>query len=237
MTKRTMPFLSSSVTFLEDALEILFKDLRLELRRGYEIYSIMVLALLSNLSFGFALGIMNPNVLEFVPAVLWISILFIGMLGFTTVFVREMDKGTIDGLRLAPISPQAILLGKTIYTFMLMCVGAVFIIPSSMIILNYTFRSDYLLVILFLGLGILNIAVVGSMVSALAMYSESRALIIPALSLPLVPGTLVPSILAIGKLATGATIDMILSELQLNLAFLLLMVAAFWITFEYVLYD
>jgi len=229
--------MSSVVVFLKEAWEILFKDLRLELRRRYEIYAIVIFALLSNLSFGFALGPLNPNVLEFVPAVLWISILFIGMLSFTTVFVREMDKGYIDGLRLAPISPQAIFMGKACYTFILMCVGTVFLIPSSMVLLNYSFHSDYSLVVLVFVLGILNIAVVGSMISALAMYVESRALIIPALSLPLIPGTLVPSILATGKLTAKAQIEAIIPELQLNLAFLLLMVAVLWITFEYVLYD
>jgi heme exporter protein B len=223
--------------FFGDVWELLLKDLRLELRRRYEVYSIIIFALLSNLSFGFALGVVTPDVLEFVPAALWISILFIGMLGFTTVFVREMDKGSIDGLRLAPVSPQSILLAKTLYTFLLMSAGTVFVVPSSMIILNYTFQSDYLLVIMVFASGILNIAIIGSIVSALAMYSESRILIIPALSLPLVPGTLIPSILATGKLASGARMEVILPELQLNLAFLLLMIAILWITFEYVLCD
>jgi len=223
--------------FLADVWEILLKDLRLELRKKYEIYSIIIFALLSNLSFAFALGPSNPNVLKFIPAVLWMSILFIGMLGFTTVFIREMDKGSLDGLRLAPISPQAILIGKTLYTFILMSVGAVFIVPSSMIILNYIFNSDVLLVVMVLILGIFNLAIVGAIVSALAMYSESRALIIPAVSLPLIPGTLIPSVLATGKLATGASLEMILPEIQLNLGFLLLMSAVLWVTFEYVLYD
>lgn len=226
-----------NAAFLADIWEILLKDLRLELRRRYEVYSIVIFALLSNLLFAFALGPSNLNVLEFVPAVIWMSILFIGMLGFTTVFIREMDKGSLDGLRLAPISPQAILIGKTLYTFVLMCVGAAFIVPSSMIILNYAFNSDGLLVVLVLVLGIFNLAVVGSIVSALAMYSESRALIIPAVSLPLIPGTLVPSVLATSKLAAGASLDMILPEIQLNLGYLLLVGAVLWITFEYVLYD
>ena len=223
--------------FLSDVWEILLKDLRLELRRRYEIYSVVIFALLSNLLFAFALGPSDSNVLEFVPAIIWMSILFIGMLGFTTVFIREMDKGTLDGLRLAPIYPQAILIGKTLYTFILMSVGAIFIVPSSMIILNYVFNSDGLLVVAVLILGIFNLAIVGSIVSALAMYSESRALIIPAVSLPLIPGTLIPSVLATGKLTTGASLEMILPEIQLNLGYLLLVGAVLWITFEYVLYD
>jgi hypothetical protein len=55
--------------------------------------------------------------------------------------------------------------------------------------------------------------------------------------MPLLPGTIIPSILATGKLAVGADINSILPELQINLAFLLLMIAGLWITFEYVLYD
>jgi ABC-type transport system involved in cytochrome c biogenesis permease component len=223
--------------FFNDAWEVLLKDLRLELRRKYEIYSIIILAFISNLSFGFSLGPSNPNVTDFISGMLWVSILFIGILGFTTGFVREMDRKTIEGLRVAPISPQAILAGKTVYIFLLMCGGAIIIIPSSMAILNYTFHSYGFLVLLVFALGILNIAVIGSIVSALAMYSQSRALIIPALSMPLLPGTIIPSILATGKLTIGADLNTILPELQINLGFLLLMIATLWITFEYVLYD
>jgi heme exporter protein CcmB len=223
--------------FFNDAWVILLKDLRLELRRKYEIYSIIILAFISNISFGFALGPSNPNVTDFISGMLWVSIIFIGMLGFTTGFVREMDRGSIEGLRVAPISPQAILAGKTVYIFLLMCGGAIIIIPSSMAILNYSFHSNGFLVLLIIALGILNIAVIGSIVSALAMYSQSRALIIPALSMPLLPGTIIPSILATNKLTIGASTNSVLPELQINLAFLLLMIVALWITFEYVLYD
>ncbi|MEM2942309.1 MAG: heme exporter protein CcmB [Candidatus Bathyarchaeia archaeon] len=229
--------LKGIVSFLADVWEILLKDLRLEMRRRYEIHSVLIFALLSNLLFAFAIGPSNPNVREFVPAVLWMSILFISILCFATVFIREMDKGTLDGLRLAPISAQAVLAGKTLYTFALMSLGTVLIVPSSMIILNYTFNSDGLLVVFVLVLGILDLSIVGSTVSSLTMYSESRGLMIPALSLPLIPGTLIPSILATGKLAVGATPDAVLPEIQLNLGYLLLFSAALWITFEYVLYD
>ena len=134
--------------FFNDAWQILLKDLRLELRRKYEIYSIIILALISNLSFGFALGPSNPNITDFISGMLWVPILFIGMLGFTTGFVREMDGGSIEGLRAAPISPQAILAGKTVYIFLLMCGGALIIMPSSMAILNYSFHSNVFLVLL-----------------------------------------------------------------------------------------
>jgi len=222
---------------LHIAWAILLKDLRLELRRKYEIFSMFTFALLSIISFSFSLGPAPSNVLDVIPTSLWVIILFTGIISFTTVFIREMDKGTMDGLRSLPSSPQAIFLGKTFYCFILMGIVEFVLIPASMILFNYSFNSDLALVILTFVLGTFNIALIGSMVSALTMYSESKTILIPLLTFPLIPGSLIPSVTATMKLAFGANLSLILPELRLIVAFLLAILLASWLIFEYVFYE
>jgi ABC-type transport system involved in cytochrome c biogenesis permease component len=64
-----------------------------------------------------------------------------------------------------PISPQAVFVGKALYSFFLMAIIEIIIVPSSMILFNYSFNSDPLLVMAVFTLGTLNLAVIGAMVS------------------------------------------------------------------------
>ncbi len=219
------------------ALAILLKDLRSEVRRMYEIFSMFTFALLSIIAFSFSLGPAPSNVLEVIPTSLWVIILFTGIISFTTVFIREMDKGTVDGLRSLPTSAQAILLGKTFYCFIIMGIVELILVPASMVLFNYSFNSSFVLVILIFALGTFNLALIGSMVSALTMYSESKTILVPLLTFPLIPASLIPSITATMKLAFGANLSLILPELKIMIAFLLAILLASWIMFEFVWLD
>ena len=51
------------------------------------------------------------------PGLLWIAFLFAGSLMLHPSFAREQANDTLDALRMAPISPFAILLGKLLANF------------------------------------------------------------------------------------------------------------------------
>lgn len=216
---------------------IFLKDLQLEARRRYELISMFAFATISVFSLSYALGTSPPHVEYIVPTIIWITILFVGMFAFSTVFIREMDMGTIDGLRLLPSPPHVILLGKSLFCFFTMGLVEVFLIPLSMFFFNYSFKSDPLLVIAIFILGTLAIALIGTVVSALTMYAESKMLIIPLLTFPLILGALFPSITATIKLAIGTTVFFIIHELWLIFLFIIVTLAISWLTFEYVLYE
>lgn len=232
-----MPKQSRRLRGLQIAWIVALKDFRLELRRKYELFALFSFAILSIIAFSFSLGPSPANVLEIIPAILWVIILFVGILSFTTVFIREMDKGTLDGLRASPTSPQTIFLGKTIFCFTIMSLVELVLVPTSMALFNYFFNADAPSILLTFILGTLALALVGSMVSALTMYAESRTIMIPLLTFPLIPGALIPSVLATMKLAFGATLWSILPELRLLTAFLLAVSIISWLTFEYVFYE
>ncbi|WP_309491929.1 heme exporter protein CcmB [Candidatus Hecatella orcuttiae] len=228
---------SQTLHELKCAIYVASKDLLAELRRKYEVFSMLTFALISIIIFNFAFGIFSAAVHQAVPAIIWIIILFAGMFGFSTVFTRESDQGTLDGLRMLPISSQSIFLGKVVYGFLLMGVIEVIFVPLSMVLYSYTFTSSFLLTGLVFVLGTLDLAVVGALVSGLTMYTESRALLIPLLMFPLVLPVVIPLVILTQKLILGVEFYSVLPELRMVALTLAALAAAALLLFDYVLQD
>ena len=104
---------------------ISIKDLRSEFRRPYEVISLLTFSLGSVLIASLTLGGSRVPP-EMVAALIWILLLFITILTYTTSFARESDRGTLGGLKSLPCSPLAILGGKVVYgTLLILVVGSV----------------------------------------------------------------------------------------------------------------
>jgi heme exporter protein B len=229
----------SNKVFLEmkHVFYIATKDLKMEIKRKYEVISMITFALISVLVSSFSLGPFFPYPNETAPALIWIIFLFSGMLGFYTAFAREMEQGTIDGLRVLPTSPQAILVGKILYGFFLMSVIESVVIPLSMVLFGYSFNSNPLFVVLIFALGTLDFAVVGATVSGLAMYTESRTIMIPLLTFPLVLPVIIPSVILTKKLVYGLAFSLALPELRIMALSIIALFVATILLFEYILLD
>ena len=222
---------------LINVFHIARKDLHLEFRRKYEVFSMITFAFISVLVSSFSLGPFSPYANEILPALIWIIFLFAGMLGFYTAFAREMEQGTINGLRVLPTSSQVILLGKIVYGFILMSVIEIVVVPLSMILFNYSFNSNPLFVVLVFALGTLDFAIVGATVSGMTMYTESRTIMIPLLTFPLVLPVLIPCVALTKKLVYGLTFSLSLPELRIIILSLIALLVTTTMLFDYIFSD
>src|ERR1700691_497865 len=91
---------------------LLAKELRLEFRTRELLSGRIVFSLVIVVLFRFAFDPTHAESRRYGPGLLWISFLFAGSLMLNPSFAREQLNDTMDALRLAPISPFAILLGK-----------------------------------------------------------------------------------------------------------------------------
>jgi heme exporter protein B len=175
------------------ALTIAKKDLLTQLRKRFEIFSMFLFAMIAVILFSLTVDLQwwqnFPNedirltipqlIKEFVSGTLWIVIFFMGMFGFSPIFLSEVETGTLSGLVVAPVPPWSVYLGKVIYGFVLMAIVEVFLVPIFSILFSVNLFSDILLALSLLVLGTLDLAAVGSMASALTMPSESKATVFP----------------------------------------------------------
>ena len=224
--------------FWQAALRIAEKDLRTEFRRSYEVLSILTFAVGSILICSFAWssggGTAEPEV---TAATLWIILFFASILTFTTSFTREADRGTLGGLKTLPCSPIAILIGKIFYGIVLLFLVECVLIPFSIIFLNLDLGAGLPLLLLVCFLGATGLSFAGSFVSGLLMFSEGKTLLLSFLLIPICMPVIIPSVLATEKILRGSGIAELIPELQLLIAFLLLIAAIMILTFKFVLEE
>ena len=114
--------------FLRKVWAVAAKDLRAELR-GREVFSTMtVFSVLAVIIFGMAFDLRVPKAEMVAPGVLWVIILFAGVLGLNRSFGAEMDRGTLPALLLAPVDRSAIYFGKVLANLVFTLVTAALIL-------------------------------------------------------------------------------------------------------------
>ena len=184
---------------LRDLTSLLWKDLIVEARRGYELVSIAAFPLAGALTFTVLEGQTSKlSPLAFTLIITLLATLFIT----TTSFMREQDKATIYGLKSLPVPPSTLYLAKALYTFIMVGLVSLVTIASIHVFTGYP-EIDLLQ---FLGLVVLfalNLSSVSALVSAITMYSEGKFVLIPLITMIYSFPIVLLSSSAIDKMLTG----------------------------------
>jgi heme exporter protein B len=211
-----------------------WRDLLAEWRTREVVTGGAAFALLVLVVFNFAFDLRVDNVTEIAPGVLWVGFAFAGMLGFGRSFAAERERGTLDGLLLAPIDRGAIYLAKTATNAIFMGLVEVVTFPAFVALFNV--RLDWAAAGLAALLGTLGFAAAGTLVSAIAANTRAREVMLPLLLLPLAVPVLIASVQATA-LALGARPAETWPWLQLLAGFDVILLGLSYLLFEYVLEE
>ncbi len=227
MTQRVgrSPFASTIVT-------LVWRDLVAEYRSREVVSGGVVFALLTLVVFNFAIDLRQDTAVEVAPGMLWIGFAFAGMLGFGRSFAAERDRGTLDGLLLAPIDRGAIYLARTVTNTILM--GIVELVSLPVFVALYNLRVNWGELLLTVTLGTIGFSSAGTLVAAIAANTRAREVMLPLLLFPLTVPVLIASVKATA-IALGARPVESLPWLQLLVGFDVIVVAASFLVFEYIL--
>ena len=169
---------------LRSVLVLVWKDIVLEWRSRELVISVLVFSLLVVVLFNFALNVTPQRIAILAPGILWVAFAFAGILAMNRTFVREREQGGLDGLLLAPVSRDAIFLGKALGSFLFMLLVEAALLPAFAVLLNFSAAS--FLLILTIVLATLGFAVVGTLFSAIAVQTRSREIMLPVLFFPVI---------------------------------------------------
>jgi len=171
---------------------LLRKDLLLELRTKESVPAMALFSVTTMVVFHFGLDRASLSG-DLAAGVLWVTLLLAAMLGVNRLFVAEREQGGFDGFLLAPVDRSAMLIAKAAALFAYLVAVEVVAVPAfGVLLLGPSPWPQLPALIGLLLLGDLGIAVVGTLVSALAIQTRARELIGPLLALPL----LVPVVIA-----------------------------------------
>jgi heme exporter protein B len=178
-------------------LTVLRKDVRLELRTFETVPAMVLFSLTTFVIFHFAL---NRGAIEgqLAAGVLTATLLFAAVLGINRLFVAEREQGGFDAFLLAPVDRTALLIAKAAALFAFLAVLEVIAVPAfALLLLRPSLGPPLLGLIAVLALADVAFAVIGTLVSAIAVHTRARDLIGPIVGLPL----LLPALIACARAA------------------------------------
>ena len=214
--------------------EIAIKDLRLEFRTKSTLNFMLLFAFITSMMFSISVPV--RAIQDVAPGLLWLVFLFVGMLGFTRAFLREVELGTLDGLKSAPVSPSDILLGKILYNLVLVLIMEAIIVPIFIGIFNLEI-GNLALAFGIITLGNVGFVVVSSSLSTLVLKAKSRELLAPLIMFPIIYPIITSTIAGLRKAISGASLLDVRDEILLMTSFVIIMLIVALLTFEYALED
>ena len=173
-------------TTLGAARAVLAKELRLERRAPQTLVAMTLFSAMTYVIFHFALDRDTVDG-QLAAGVLWVTMLLAALLGIGRLFVSDRDEGGLEGFLLAPVDRTALLFAKgaTLLAFLL-ALQAVAVPLFAVLLLGPTpSAGTWLRLLLVIVLADTGIAVVGTLVAAIAVQTRARDLITSILALPL----------------------------------------------------
>jgi heme exporter protein B len=180
---------------MRTALAILRKDLRVELRTLETVPAMALFALTTFVIFHFGLNRSTVDG-QLAAGILVVTLLFAGILGINRLFVAEREQGGFDAFLLAPVDRSALLLAKAAALFSFLVALEIVAVPGfALLLLGPSLLHALPGLVAILLLADLGIAVIGTLVSAIAVQTRARDLIGPIIGLPL----LIPALIAAAR--------------------------------------
>jgi heme exporter protein B len=164
---------------------LLRKELLVELRTLESVPGMSLFAVTVFVVFHFAL---NRNGVggDEAAGILWVTLLLAALLGINRLFVADAQEGGFDGFLLAPVQRNALLLAKALALLLYLVVLELVAVPAfALLLLEPSLGPALGELPLVLLLGDLGVALIGTLVAALAVQTRARDLLGPLLALPL----------------------------------------------------
>jgi heme exporter protein B len=185
---------------MRTVVTVLRKDLLLELRSLETLPTMVLFSIVTFVIFHFGLNRATIDG-QLAAGVFTVTLLFAAMLGINRLFVAEREQGGFDAFLLAPVDRTALLVAKAAALFVFLAVLEVIAVPAfGVLLLGPSLGRPLLGLIGVLALADLALAVIGTLVSAIAVQTRARDLTGPLIGLPLLIPALIATARAIGPL-------------------------------------
>lgn len=214
---------------------IVWKDLRAEFRSFELVSAMLVFSLLVILIFNFALELDIRTRQSVTAGVLWATFAFAGTLGLNRSMAIEKDRGSFDGLLLAPVDRSAIYFGKFFSNLAFMLLVEIIVLPIYSILYNTNlFQPGLLMVIL---LGSIGYTAVGTLLAAMSVQTRTRDVLLPILLFPVAFSVLLAAVKASGGFLNNSELTDVLLPINLLIAYDVIFIAVSFMVFDSVVEE
>jgi heme exporter protein B len=213
------------------------KDLLIEFRTKDSLNSMLFFGIVVLIVFNFALGSLDDSVRSAVPGVLWVAFAFSGTLGLNRTFAAEKENSCLQGLLMIPMDRGVLYLGKMLAATVFMLISEAVIFIFTLIFFNLTVWAEMPYLILVFLVGTLGFTAVGTLLSAVAVNTKLREVLLPLILFPVVLPVLVNAVEATNIILSTADYEALKLPLTIMSVFTIVFGTLSYLLFEHVLED
>ncbi len=223
--------------YFKTIFTIIEKDLILELKSKEVVMSMLIFSLLVVIVFSFIFepGAAYKN--DLAAGILWMAIIFSGILGLNKSMMTEITGGNFNALLLAPVDRSAVFFAKVISNFLMLMVMEIITIPVFMVFYSINIFENSLMPAVILIIGSYGFSVLGTLFSIISVKSKTREIMLPLLLLPIIIPIILSSIQATNVFILGQNFDDALKWIYLILGFDIIFTAVIFALFDFIIEE
>ena len=164
------------------ALAVARKDLTSEWRTRELVPALGQFVVLALVIANFAFQIDSQNAASIAPGVLWLALVFAGLVAFGRAFAAEREQSSLEAMLLTRASPTAIFAGKAIAAALLLIGCEVVLLPALSLLFGTPLNVGLVVAVL---LATIGMAALGCLFAAMVARVRAREVLLPLLTLPL----------------------------------------------------
>ena len=216
---------------------IAWKDVLIEMRTRQRIVVMGAFAVLTGFLFNFSVDPGVVRMQDIAAGLIWMTLVFSGLLGVGRTFQIESEDGAFQGLLLTPVPRDAIYLGKVIANFVLVWILVLLILGVFGLFFHLDYGNQPLLLLLTLAIGTLGFVSLATIFGAVAAETRLAETLLPVLLFPLLTPMIIFGVSATNRLLAGRPITEVAGHIRILGAFALIALAAGSLLFRTVVED
>ena len=213
-------------TYVRLVWAIARKDLLVEFRTYERLTSMGAFVVLIGVLFNFSIDTAVVRPQDIAAALIWMTIIFGGVLGMGRTFQLEEQDGALTGILQSPIPLDALYLGKVLGNFILLSVMVALVFLVFGAFFNLQFSGNRLTLFGVVAWGVLGFVSLTTLFSAMATRSSMGESLLPVLVFPLLVPVVFFGTTATDRLFAGRPIGEVSGNLRMLAAFAIIFTVA-----------
>tara|TARA_Y100001949_G_scaffold98515_1_gene82986 strand:- start:3183 stop:3863 length:681 start_codon:yes stop_codon:yes gene_type:complete len=206
-------------TYIGLVWAIAHKDLLVEFRTLDRLTAMGAFVVLIGILFNFSIDTTVVRPQDIAAALIWMTIIFGGMLGMGRTFSLEEQDGALTGILQSPIPLDALYLGKVLGNFVLLSVMVALVFLVFGMFFGLTFAGSLVSLVGVVASGVLGFVALTTLFSAMTTRSSMGEGLLPVLIFPLLVPVIVYGTTATNRLFAGRPFAEVDGNLRMLAAF------------------
>ena len=195
------------------------KDLLVEFRTLERLTAMGAFVVLIGVLFNFSIDTTVVRPQDIAAGLIWMTIIFGGMLGMGRTFSLEEQDGALTGILQSPIPLDALYLGKVLANFVLLSVMVALVFLVFGMFFGLTFAGSLVSLVGVVASGVLGFVALTTLFSAMTTRSSMGEGLLPVLIFPLLVPVIINGTTATNRLFAGRPFAEVDGNLRMLAAF------------------